>query len=101
LAVAATLALSVTPVASGTAPVGAAPTGYFKTPSGNIVCFYVAGKNADPALVLCGIKSGLEPATPHRSCNGDGGYASDRVVLLVTGRANAPRARAIPGRFSG
>jgi hypothetical protein len=47
------------------APIGAATdrssgSGYFKTPSGNIVCFWVAGRDADPPLVVCGVKSKLK-----------------------------------------
>jgi len=81
---------------------GAATSGYFKTPSGNIVCFHSPGPKDDPqsALVVCGIKSGLKPPPPHRRCK-EGGYAGDRVVLLVTGRAHAPSCAGDPGPFVG
>jgi len=82
------------------APAEGSTSGYFKTPSGNIVCFYVSGKGADPALVVCGIKGGLKPAPPRRPCK-EGGYAGDRVVLLVTGRAHAPACAGDPGPFLG
>jgi Family of unknown function (DUF6636) len=78
----------------------ATKSGYFKTPSGNIVCFYVAGKNADPPLVVCGIKSGLKPAPPRRPCR-EGGYAGDRVVLQATGRVDVPSCAGDPGPFLG
>ena len=82
------------------APAGAPTTGYFKTPSGNIVCFYAAGASARPPLVLCGIKGGLKPPPPRRACK-NGGYAGDRVVLAGTGRAAAPSCAGDPGPFLG
>jgi hypothetical protein len=81
-------------------PTGGKQTGYFKTPSGNIVCFYVTGKRADPPLVVCGIRSGLKPAPPRRPC-AEGGYAGDRVVLLAAGRVDVPSCAGDPGPFLG
>ena len=63
--------------------VAAATSGYFKTPSGNIVCYHAPGPPR--AFLDCGIKSGLVPAPPRRPCQ-DGGYAGDRVSLQATGR---------------
>jgi Family of unknown function (DUF6636) len=82
------------------APARAAANGYFKTPSGNIICFWVAGRGADPALVVCGIKSKLKPPPPRRAC-AEGGYAGDRVVLFVTGRTQVPSCAGDPGPFLG
>ena len=60
--------------------------GFFKTPSGNIVCGYSPGpKDMPGGSVGCGIKSRLKPAPPRRPCR-DGGYAGDRVYLNATGR---------------
>ena len=81
-------------------PSGTSRSGYFKTPSGNIVCFYVVGKAAQPPLLACGVKSGLKPAPPRRPCD-EGGYAGDRVVLLATGRTGVPACAGDPGPFLG
>jgi hypothetical protein len=97
-AVAVMLAIYAAPV--GAATHRASGSGYFKTPSGNIVCFWVAGRDADPPLVVCGIKSKLRPAPPRRFC-AEGGYAGDRVVLLATGRAEVPPCAGDPGPFLG
>ena len=59
------------------APAGAATSGYFKTPSGNIVCGYAN------TSVYCGIRSGLNPPPPSR---GPGCSRSNRVTLAATGR---------------
>jgi hypothetical protein len=83
------------------APASALTSGYFKTPSGNIVCFHYTGANDYPqAIVVCGIKSGLKPAPPRRACR-DGDYAGDRVELFVEGRAHAPTCAGDPGPFLG
>jgi hypothetical protein len=80
---------------------GAFKSGYFKTPSGNIVCFYSPGPVDRPqAFLACGIKSGLKPAPPRRPCQ-DGGYAGDRVTLLPTGRVNVPSCAGDPGALVG
>ena len=83
------------------APAGALTSGYFKTPSGNMVCLhYVGAKDYPQAIVVCGIKSGLKPAPPRLPCK-EGGYAGDRVELFVTGRAHAPTCAGDPGPFLG
>lgn len=75
--------------------------GYFKTPSGNIVCFHSPGpKDLPRAFLACGIKSGLKPAPPHRACQ-VGGYAGDRVQLLATGRVSVPSCAGDPGALVG
>lgn len=80
---------------------GAVTSGYFKTPSGNIVCFHSPGARDLPrGIVVCGIKSGLKPAPPRRPCE-NGGYAGDRVELFATGRAHAPSCAGDPGPFTG
>jgi len=59
----------------------AASSGFFKTPSGNIVCFW------SPSAVDCTIKSGLVPKPKKRDCNGFGDYDSDRLSLGKSGKA--------------
>jgi hypothetical protein len=51
----------ITPAA---APTGSFKYGFFKTPSGNILCGYAYDKNA--AHVECVVKSGLKPPPPPR-----------------------------------
>jgi hypothetical protein len=93
-------AWKITP-ATVAAGAGALTTGYFKTPSGNIVCFHSPGpKDLPQAFVGCGIKSGLKPAPPRRPCT-DGGYAGDRVELFATGRVRVPSCAGDPGPFAG
>jgi hypothetical protein len=83
-------------------PARASTTGYFKTPSGNIVCLYIVGTAADRPLVECGIKTGLKPP-PSR--NGRGckysDYQGDRVELLATGPAHAIACAGDVGPFAG
>jgi hypothetical protein len=76
--------------------------GYFKTPSGNIVCFYslAVSKDAPQPWLECGIKSGLKPAPPRRTCR-EGGYAGDRVALFATGRVHVPSCAGDPGALLG
>ena len=73
-------------------------SGYFKTPSANIVCghYVFIGSRASESNVGCVIKSGLRPAPPRRPCQ-DGGYAGDRVYLSPTGRVNVPPCAGDPG----
>jgi hypothetical protein len=73
---------------ASTAPSGASKTGYFKTPSGNIVCGYgYDGK--DPAFVGCRIKSGLKPRpAPLR---GPTCFSRNEVFLQARGRTTTGR----------
>jgi hypothetical protein len=87
----------VTPPQGGGSATG---IGYFKTPSSNIVCVYVVGKNANPPLVACGIRSGLKPPPPRRRC-AYGDPVADRVSLLATGRTQVPSCAGDPGPFVG
>lgn len=66
---------------------GAVKYGYFKTPSGNIVCIYSFGKNVQ-AAVVCRIKSGLKPPPPPRR---PGCFTTNDLSLDVTGRAQTGR----------
>jgi hypothetical protein len=59
---------------------GATP-GFFKTPSGNIVCY---GNNS---AIDCVIKTGLKPRPAKRDCNGMGDYTDSRLYLGRTGKA--------------
>lgn len=60
--------------------------GFFKTPSGKIVCQWVAGGRPS-ALVECGVATGLEPPLPKSgvACR-HLDYVGNRVELAVTGR---------------
>jgi len=95
-----------TQVSRGTPPpTAAAPRfDHFKTPSGNIVCLTIldsrVSAGGSPAVVHCGIHSGLKPPPPRRPCQ-DGGYAGDRVSLESTGRVEVPPCAGDPGAFVG
>ena len=93
------LCLVVTPTA------GALTMGSFRTPSGNIVCAYAAGPNPSfgprwHPSVLCGIKSGLRPPSPRKTCR-EGGRVSDRIYLSAVGRAAVSSCAGDPGPFVG
>jgi hypothetical protein len=76
-------------------------SGYFKTPSGNIVCYHSPGPaDLRRAFLGCGIKSGLKPAPPRRPCE-EGGYAGDRVSINATGRVSVPACAGDPGALVG
>ena len=80
----AALCLIVTPAAK------ALTMGKLKTPSGNIICDYAFGPNPSFGVgwhpsVLCGIKSGLRPPSPRKTCR-EGGRVSDRIFLMDVGR---------------
>ena len=79
--------------ATGTAH--AADTGYFKTPSANIVCYY------SPDAVACGIQSGLKPAPKRVDCHGEGDFTDNRLVLGKTGRAKPQTCAGDVGPFAG
>ena len=86
---------------TSTPAVTAATSGYFKTPSGNIVCYHSPGPADLPRAFLgCGIKSGLKPAPPRRPCQ-DGDYAGDRVTLEATGRVRVPSCAGDAGALVG
>jgi Family of unknown function (DUF6636) len=71
--------------------------GYFKTPSGNIICFYDTGA---VKFVQCGIRSGLKPAVPSHRCP-VGDPVHDRIDLPASGRPTVPRCAGDPGPFLG
>jgi hypothetical protein len=67
---------------------GLAPTSvYFRGPGGNVVCGYFAG-TGQPALLECGVRTGLSqpPPRPRAGCRGLD-FANDRVRLAATGGA--------------
>jgi len=72
--------------------IGAAPAvtdgfGFFKTPSGKIVCQWASG-GSPSASVECGVETGLKPPIPKSGAaclRLD--YVGNRVSLSVTGRA--------------
>jgi hypothetical protein len=76
-------------------------SGFFKTPSGNIVCQHLVGPSvAFGAVVACAIKSGLKPALPREACN-IGSYASDRLILDARGPVSAPPCASDPSALVG
>jgi hypothetical protein len=82
-------------------PPGGPKMGFFKTPSGNIVCFHSPGPADQPrAFVECVVRTGLKPPPPRRPCR-EGGYAGDRVSMFATGRATAPSCAGDPGAAVG
>jgi hypothetical protein len=86
--------------ATATPAVGALKSGYFKTPSGNIVCFYSLGSKAS---VGCGIKSGLKPKPPYTAaCKAVRlDYNADRIGLGATGWAQPVACSGDAGPFVG
>jgi hypothetical protein len=87
--------------ASTSAFASSAPAGYFKTPSGNIVCYHAPGRvDMSTAFVACGIKSKLRPPPPRKPCV-DGGYAGDRITLMERGRPSVPACAGDPGALVG
>jgi len=72
---------------AGASPVSAASSGFFKTPSGKIVCVWTTGGGGQPAGVECGVSTGLKPPIPK---TGDDcrflDYVGNRVGLAVTGK---------------
>lgn len=74
--------------------------GYFKTPSGNIVCFYYVTPGRTKPFVGCGIHSGLKPPPPRRTCS-EGGYNDNQVFLPETGPASVVSCAGDPGAFVG
>ena len=71
---------------AGTAPASTDGFGFFKTPSGKIVCQWASG-GSPSASVECGVETGLKPPIPK---GGPGclhlDYVGNRVSLSVTGR---------------
>ena len=82
---------------------GALTKGYFKTPSGNIVCYYDSTKSPQQPYVLCGIRSGLKPKPPYTAeCKANRlDYNADRVSLSATGPAHPIACAGDVGPFSG
>jgi hypothetical protein len=77
------IAAALVAVASG-APAKSA-FGFFKTPSGKIVCQWATG-GSPPASVECGVETGLKPPIPKSgaACK-HLDYVGNRVSLSVTG----------------
>ena len=74
----------------------ASPSGYLKTPSGNIVCVYWLGTT--PPAIGCRMKSGLEPkpATDRPGCP-----RTEDVTLRATGRPTIGGRSICPGEDEG
>jgi hypothetical protein len=76
-------------IAAGTsgALASTASSGFFKTPSGKIVCGPATG-GTPSAFVECGVSSGLKPPIPktgHPECQ-HLNYVGNRIALSATGR---------------
>lgn len=97
---AAALALTVGTLAPLGAQARPADTGFFATPSGNIVCLYLDGKGVPTALLECGIKSGLRPAPPRGADCRVLDYVGNRVILTVSGRAQPVACAGDAGPFA-
>jgi hypothetical protein len=73
---------------AGASPAATAGSGFFKTPSGKIVCVWTTGGGGQPAGVECGVSTGLKPPVPK---SGEDcrflDYVGNRVSLGATGRA--------------
>jgi hypothetical protein len=73
-------------------PSGLPGVGHFKSPSGNIVCVYTT--RGSPAVVECGIRTGLKPKPPYtprcRELRLD--HNADRIGLSATGGRPRPPA---------
>ncbi len=80
------VALSAANVAPSAGSAGAVKTGFFKTPSGNIVCGHhvYSGSRAAKSSVGCRIKSGLKPLPPGTKppC-----FSRNEIGIAATGRA--------------
>lgn len=76
----------VKPGAATPSPAGG-NTGYFKTPSANIVCGYriYAGSRAGKSAVSCRIKSGLKPPPPGTK---PGCFSRNEIGIAATGRVS-------------
>ena len=92
LALATALAIAAAP------PALAARHGAFRTPSHNIVCGWYAGTGHSPAVIECGIRSGLKP-TPRRVHCRVTDPVDDRVSLTATGRTMPVTCAGDPGPF--
>jgi hypothetical protein len=91
-------------LACGVAAMASAATessGFFKTPSGNIVCGYDYGKFVKEPFLVCGIASGLKPAPPKTgaACK-HLDYVGNRVSLTATGRSHAIACAGDAGPFA-
>jgi len=76
--------------ATPTPPSSGGPSGYFKTPSANIVCGYqiYRGSRVTKSSVGCRIKSGLKPPPSETP---PGCFSRNEVSVGVTGRASTGR----------
>ncbi len=79
----------------------AAATGFFRTPSHNIACFYEYGAHVASPLLECGIASGLRPRPP-RSGPGckDSDYTADEILLDARGVAEPVACSGDAGPFA-
>lgn len=98
LAVASALTVALT--AAG-ARAALAATGFFETPSGNIVCLYGDGPGVPTAFLECGVASGLHPAPSRNAADCKVlDYTANRVSLSPDGRATAIACSGDAGPFA-
>ena len=74
------LLLSAVALAGSSGTAHAATSGFLKTPSANIVCFWSSDG------IDCTIKSGLKPAPKKRDCTDFGDFTTNRLFLGRTGK---------------
>lgn len=80
----ATVAIGLAAASASASPQKAQKLGYFKTPTGNIICVWAYGK--DSPFIECGIKTGLKPK-PKNNCAKIGiDYVGNRVDMKPNGR---------------
>jgi hypothetical protein len=98
------LLLALALLAGALAPLSAqarpANTGFFASPSGNIVCLYLDGKGVPSTLLECGIKSGLRPAPPRTADCRVLDYVGNRVTLSASGHAQPVACAGDAGPFA-
>jgi len=75
------LILTAALFAASTCVAHGASSGFFKTPSANIVCFWSTDG------LDCTIKSGLKPPPKKRKCTDFGDFTTNRLALGKTGKA--------------
>jgi hypothetical protein len=99
-AAAAVLTATLVAAGAGAAPASKDAFGFFKTPSGKIVCQWASG-GSPSASVECGVETGLKPPIPKSgpAClHLD--YVGNRVSLSVTGRVQLIACASDAGPFA-
>lgn len=80
---------------------GLGANGFFKTPSGKIVCEWATYIGAPPALVECGVATGLKPPIPKTGPDCQHlDYVGNRVKLATTGPVHSVACAGDAGPFA-